>query len=416
MGQMTAKRICAIMMVIACLVSVCAGASGYVTLQPGDSGAGVLALKARMYALGYFASDHYSDTYNAVTEERVRLLQKTNGLQETGIATPELQTLIFSDAVLTASGKPAPAPNATRAPATVIAPVTSPELPPVTAAGFLAEDAAPGEFIYADSADGHWIYLSATLSVEIRRYTDPQVPLVWFETEVRCAGESMLRAYLTPGKHPGTGYASPVALAKDNKVVLGLTDDFFGYRLRNDITQGIIIRNGAILSDKTYKANRKSYPCLETLAVFSDGSMKAGLSDAYTAREYLDMGATNVFAFGPVLVTDGKPGAHVLEKDYYAYREPRCALGMIAPGHYLILTVNGRSGSSEGTYLTWLSEKMLALGVTEALNLDGGGTVALMFMGERVNKGGTADTAGNTNIRKVTSIIGFGNSDSITGN
>lgn len=79
-------------------------------------------------------------------------------------------------------------------------------------------------------------------------------------------------------------------------------------------------------------------------------------------------------------------------------------MGMIAPGHYLVLTVNGRSGTSKGAYLTWLAERMLSRGVTEALNLDGGGTTSLIFMGEQVNVGG----AGSSSIRKVTSIIGFG--------
>lgn len=86
---------------------------------------------------------------------------------------------------------------------------------------------------------------------------------------------------------------------------------------------------------------------------------------------------------------------------YYHYLEPRCALGMIEPYHYIILTVKGRVKSSKGVYLNWLAEKMLEKGAVEALNLDGGGTVALVFMGNILNK------TGNT-MRGVTSIIGFG--------
>ena len=51
--------------------------------------------------------------------------------------------------------------------------------------------------------------------------------------------------------------------------------------------------------------------------------------------------------------------------------------------------------------MDWLAERMYALGAVEALNLDGGGTVALVFMGEILNKT-------TKNLRNVTSIIGFG--------
>ena len=44
---------------------------------------------------------------------------------------------------------------------------------------------------------------------------------------------------------------------------------------------------------------------------------------------------------------------------------------------------------------------MLEKGAVEALNLDGGGTVALVFMGEILNKTGKT-------MRDITSIIGFG--------
>lgn len=218
---------------------------------------------------------------------------------------------------------------------------------------------------------------------------------------MRCTPGAPLTSYLSAGKTPGRRGVNPIDLARDNHVVLGITDDFFGTRRNNNETVGIVIRNGKIISDKTYKANRARFPNLEVLAVFNDGSMKAYLSDAHTAQEYLDMGATDVFAFGPILVSDGQPGAHMGDDTYYHYREPRCALGMIAPYHYIILTVKGRVRESKGVYFDWLADKMLEKGAVEALNLDGGGTVALVFMGEILNKTGKT-------MRDITSIIGFG--------
>ena len=114
------------------------------------------------------------------------------------------------------------------------------------------------------------------------------MPQVWFETQIRLQGDEAPRSYVTKGSNPGSYLLSPVEIAHANRVVLAFTDDFFSHRLRNKQTQGIIIRNGKILSDRTYRSNRGANPNPETIARFDDGSLMTFLSDAYTAREYLD--------------------------------------------------------------------------------------------------------------------------------
>ena len=400
------KARAALCLLLACallLGAPCAWAE-YRELREGMRGSDVLALKTAMYYLGYFTSLNLSDSYNAVMTQRVKNLQKANDLPQTGRADAALQALVFSGQCVPAPGAPDPTAVPTPSPAptpvpTPIGPQAQPALPQLTEDGLLPAGTEP--YVYADADDGLWIYKSDVLSVEIRRYTDTLNTLVWFETDVRCTPGAPLTSYLSAGKTPGRRGVNPIDLARDNHVVLGITDDFFGTRRNNNETVGIVIRNGKIISDKTNKANRARFPNLEVLAVFNDGSMKAYLSDAHTAQEYLDMGATDVFAFGPILVSDGQPGAHMGDDTYYHYREPRCALGMIAPYHYIILTVKGRVKESKGVYFDWLADKMLEKGAVEALNLDGGGTVALVFMGEILNKTGKT-------MRDITSIIGFG--------
>ena len=96
---MQTKRIIILIAAVLALVLFCTGAlaqSEYRTLDKGCRGEDVTRLKTAMYWLGYFTSTNVSDSYNRVTSERVMQLQKNNGLEETGIATPELQELIFS--------------------------------------------------------------------------------------------------------------------------------------------------------------------------------------------------------------------------------------------------------------------------------------------------------------------------------
>ena len=77
------------------------------------------------------------------------------------------------------------------------------------------------------------------------------------------------------------------------------------------------------------------------------------------------MGVTDTYAFGPILVREGELGERMTDKNYSPYREPRCALGMIEPNHYIVLTVEGRTNESKGVRLRWLADKMLELGAIE---------------------------------------------------
>lgn len=260
-----------------------------------------------------------------------------------------------------------------------------------------------GTEVISRPEEGEWLYISPELNITILRRTD-DTPRVWYETHVWASEEEPLRTFVTPGSSPGRRLVNPLAFARENQLVLAITDDFFGFRLHYEQIPGILIREGQVLGSRTYSSRGADlWPNLDTLAVYGDGSMKANASDAHTAQEYAQMGARQVFAFGPVLVSDGQINPQVLQNDYYAYHEPRMAMGMIEPYHYLILTVEGRTEDSVGAKLDWLAQKMLSLGCTEALNLDGGGTAALMFMGEVINRS-------ERNMRSVSSLTGFGRS------
>ncbi|MBR6707558.1 MAG: peptidoglycan-binding protein [Clostridia bacterium] len=113
----------------------------YRTLKKGDSGPDVTALKIAMYYLGYFTSLNVSDQYNNVMVERVMALQRANGLSADGIASPELQALVFSGLCVPTKGAPAPTP----VPTLYLTPAPSPSPAPigVSPAGSPAPEEAP---------------------------------------------------------------------------------------------------------------------------------------------------------------------------------------------------------------------------------------------------------------------------------
>ena len=385
-------------------------------LKRGSRGEDVLLLKNRLYELGYFSTNSFSDEYNSTSEQRIKQLQKNNKLRQTGVVTEELWELIFSDDCVAADGKvhaaltPEPAP----VPADPKLPLEVPGAPERDQKGFLLEHT---EFAVEDLDNGFWAYLTDTLQIVIHRRRNNKERIVWFECDIRTAGNERMKPIFSENDK----WWLPRDIARSHQAVLAFTDDFHAYRRYNKYVMGIVIRNGEIISSKTKRPTQTGFPKLENMAYFADGSLKCYNAQDHTAEEYLSMGATDVLAFGPILVTNGQLGENMRATDeeakknnYYYYREPRMALGMVEPGHYIVLNVTGRTrvrkamvpginepDVSRGVHLDWLAWKMIELGAVEAMNLDGGWSTSLCFLGETLNMK-------HTSSRKTTHMMSFG--------
>lgn len=386
------------------------------TLKKGCHDQDVLAMKQRLRELNYFSTDDLNDRFNDATVKALKRFQKQNGLKETGVLTPEVRKALFSDdaiAYVEPTPTPKPTPKPTKAPPTPTPVPTAPaiatpppapqvDLPQRDEEGYLTGETP---FVYENDEAGYWMYLTKTLQIVIQRCQDESIPLVWFETDIRMRdGESFMSVETNPDR-PGTRFRYPFDIATDHHFVLGFTDDFYGHRINRGETVGVVIRDGQVIGKDTYRKRLHNLPNLDILVQFPDGTLKAYYSCDYSAQELLDMGAVNVFCFGPVLIRDGEIDPLVLQK-YYETKSPRQALGMIEPGHYLLLSVQGRMKESAGTGLIRMAYMLKERGVTEALNLDGGNTMALIFRGRMLNKLATWEN--RKFVRTVTSLIGVG--------
>ena len=263
-----------------------------------------------------------------------------------------------------------------------------------------------------DPENGRWEYHSPTLTITIDRYTETvksggkKKTREYCIADIQASPESPLYPIMTePTKKHPAGYklVSPELLTEKYQPLFAMSDDMYGIRLQKYSYKGIVIRNGEILSDQTRNsAKKRPWPNLDTMALFADGSMKAYICDAYTAEEYLAMGATQVFSFGPILISDGQITEQVLDPKYYPYNEPRVAIGMVEPWHYVAIVVRGRPKSSyAGVHLDWVAQQLLDRGCVEALNLDGGQTATMMFNGQIIE-------TGDKGLRSQGSLICFG--------
>jgi exopolysaccharide biosynthesis protein len=102
---------------------------------------------------------------------------------------------------------------------------------------------------------------------------------------------------------------------------------------------------------------------------------------------------------GPVIVAAGTTAVTANEEAFFGTGipdvHPRTAAGVTADGALLLLVVDGRQEASRGVSLSELARIMRGLGAVEAVNLDGGGSSAIVVKGHRLNHptGGTTERA-----------------------
>lgn len=307
----------------------------------------------------------------------------------------------------------AAANNVEATPALTEVPAYMAHMPALNAKGFLDE----GEYLYSSEDEGLWIYISQTSKVIIQRKYDATQPLTWFEADLYGdldAGE-MLRTVQNDPEKMGKVRVDATETAKKHNVVFAMNTDYYTYRVavNNNRHTGVVIRDGRILYDDPYtekQVTNSMFPNLDMLAFMPDGSLKVYHSWEKTAQEFIDEGVQTVYSFGPYLLLDGK----VSERAYAnnENKNPRCAIGMVEPGHYVAIMCEGRLKRSAGVTISYLAKMMRAKGCQVAFNMDGGQTAVMVFMGKQLNQIGAYD-GGKTNSRPTSEVLGFGTSEQV---
>jgi exopolysaccharide biosynthesis protein len=110
----------------------------------------------------------------------------------------------------------------------------------------------------------------------------------------------------------------------------------------------------------------------------------------------------------PVLLRGGEavPDAETgVNAGFSATRHPRSAVGWRADGTLLLVAVDGRQpGYSVGMSLAEVRDLFRGLGAVEALNLDGGGSTALVVRGGTVNR--PSDREGERPVANALVVLG----------
>ena len=169
--------------------------------------------------------------------------------------------------------------------------------------------------------------------------------------------------------------ATTSSMARSVGALIAINGDYYGAQ-----TSGYVIRNGVLYRSQMRKATQ------EDLVIYSDGTFEIIKEGEITAEALVANGAWQLFCFGPGLIDGGEITVSAGDEVGKAMADnPRTAIGMISPLHYVMVVSDGRTTESPGLTLYELACFMKELGVVTAYNLDGGGSSTMYYDGSVVN-------------------------------
>ena len=240
-------------------------------------------------------------------------------------------------------------------------------------ASHFRQESDPEEVVVFDYDNGNFVYRNDTLAIEIRRETKTNPPVVYYVAHIYEREIDSYRSGFGSARQNGRDPIDACTMARRYSAVFGITGDNL---LHSDYNRGMMIRDGRIFRALTKQSS---------MALTDDFSMRIYQAGDTAMLNEIDEGTRATFAFGPPLVMNGIACENV-DQDRVGRINPRVGLGLVEPGHYVAIIVDGRLPRySHGVLLSDFAQLFLQEGCVMAYNLDGGASSSLVFMGEYIN-------------------------------
>ena len=231
-------------------------------------------------------------------------------------------------------------------------------------------------------------YSDSNVSITVKEYREYDSAI--YVADITVSDVSYLKTALASNTYGRNITETTSNIASENNAILAINGDYYGAR-----QSGYVIRNGSLYRNSS--GNR------DALAIMKNGEFEFVSEGETSAETLLQNGALQVFSFGPVLLQDGS--ISVTENDEVGMAmasNPRTAIGYLGKNHYVFVVSDGRTSESAGLSLYELASFMKSLGVSDAYNLDGGGSSTMVFKGEVIN---TPTTNGHSSEERAVSDI-----------
>ena len=262
-------------------------------------------------------------------------------------------------------------------------------------------DVSTGTFPDYDTGyDADWSYQSDELRVAIKRYENPEDQIVFYVADLWIRNISSFRMGFGNGKF-NSGREDPEDFAAREHAIFAVS---------GTMNSGLVVHNGV-----KYKNVEKSDIAFRSgiVVIYRDGSVKMfnrakKQSFSYDTENKQNGGVLHAFQFGPILLQNGEIPSGLKKNE----RHPRIIFGYCEPGHYVMVAVDGRTTKSIGMTEQEMAELMQSLGCTDAMNLDGGNSAVMLFMGKTINTPSGKDRDGDGVAgRNVVDLLAFAEYD-----
>lgn len=297
-------------------------------------------------------------------------------------AEPTTQSFVLTEPSHAAERTPAPTPTPTPSPT----PTPEPTREPI-----------PGDVTtifptYDTGTDAEYSYQSEELRIAIDKIEDEDLHQVYYVADIWIRNISAFRTGFGNGAYDHRTEDAEDFATREH-AVLGVNGSY---------NNGVLFHNGELVR-KTVDSS------LGTMVLYNDGTMKTfnTVKDGFNLNKEMKKGIRHIWQFGPVLVQNGK---NVL-KARNMIRHPRIMLGYYEPGHYVVVTVDGRTKKAIGMTEDEQAELMLSLGCQEAMNLDGGTSAVMVFMGQIISSPSNMGTGRAEGGRELLDMVLFGEYD-----
>ena len=219
-----------------------------------------------------------------------------------------------------------------------------------------------------------------------------------YVADIQVSSVEYLQAAFAQGTYGRNIKATTSSIADDNNAIFAINGDYYGFR-----DYGYVLRNGVLYRDTASASDSD-----EALVINSDGSFSIINETETDALTLLNDGAWQILSFGPALIDNGEITVNAnSEVGQSMSSNPRTAIGMISPLHYVVIVSDGRTSESAGLSLLELAQEFAVQGCTVAYNLDGGGSSTMWFNGEIVNNPVGGKSSGSSE-RQVSDIVYIG--------
>lgn len=284
---------------------------------------------------------------------------------------PAEEVIVFLTPEPTEVPTPIPTPEPTEEPTPTPTPESTPE---PKSEHYL--DEGEEEQVVEDRENGYWSFRDQSTHIEIRRVNanDREGKVqVYFIAHV-WMNRNMHRSGFGDEGRSGRTSQKAYRIARRYGAVLLITGD-------NIVNMDAEVKGALIRDGNVYNRGRKA-----DLMAWNERELTFDLFEkGMSVEELLERGYRDVYSFGPILMQDGQLTPN-LNKDRLGVNNPRTGVGVVEPGHFVLIVADGRQADyAIGLKLEEFAQLFKDEGCVSAYNLDGGVSAAMVFMGEHLN-------------------------------